>query len=243
MRPNIYLTGETGGSVDPSPRSLLVGPHRGRTPQKWWQDTLTLIGGRNRFGEPNVRIAWSEDRFALEGGIWRDYDANGILCREEFVMRRVPRYPWIEERWILETWVAPERYGSPDDFFWSTSEIYRGQRVPVEVYPTFGDYEWSATIGVGGRYAEPNEQSLVYAAYYTQHWTRISAAKRLLMKRSEKEREEREFDSWGYDVVDDARGPFYGEFVSFAGLRAPKRSPIVHPDGSVSVTKLTGPLA
>lgn len=224
MNPVISMTSESRGT-SACPGLLSVGRHRGREPQKWWVDLLTLHGGRNRFGAPNIRIVWSEDRMNLESGVWRDFDAHGNLLREQFVVRNEPRYAWIEEKWILEAWVAPERYGSPDDFLLSHSEWYRGQRVPTApVYPVLGDYEWAATIAKDGRYVEPNEQSLLYACYFTQHWKRATLQERLIEKREAALKEDADYTSWGCDVVDDARGPFYGQFVSMAGLEAPRRS-------------------
>lgn len=224
MSPVIQMTSETRGA-SARPGLLLVGRHRGREPQKWWTDLLTLHGGLNRFGDPNIRIVWSEDRMNLEGGIWRDFDAHGNLIRESFAVKNRPRYEWIKEKWVLESWMAPERFGAPEDFFLSNSELYRGQRIPTDpLYPSRGDYEWAATIAKDGRYIEPNEQSLMYACYFTQHWHRATLQERLIEKREAALKEDADYTSWGCDVVDDARGPFYGTFVSMAGLSAPKRS-------------------
>lgn len=105
------------------------------------------LGGANRFGEPNFRAIWSEDRLAHVGGTWHDYDNNGNLIRTIDEVRKVPKYFAIRERWIVEKWYPPEYFGSPETWFRTTKKWNEeGNLAQLGGYPERGDYQHCCTI-------------------------------------------------------------------------------------------------
>ena len=85
----------------------------------WAEEFLTLVGGHNRFGEPNLRVVWSNSRLGLVGGRFEERDEEGTLLREVFKLQTMPKYP-IEDRWLIEQWVAPEKFGTPQSWLAQT---------------------------------------------------------------------------------------------------------------------------
>jgi hypothetical protein len=68
---------------------------------------------KNLRGEPIFRLIWSEDSFEVRRGVFNDY--NGLIfLRTEAAVRRVPKYNYIKDRWILEKWVSPEECFTPE---------------------------------------------------------------------------------------------------------------------------------
>ncbi|HVB35363.1 MAG TPA: hypothetical protein VNJ52_13465 [Patescibacteria group bacterium] len=107
---------------------------------------VTLAGGRNRFGQPNFRVVWGWSRLGWIGGKWEDHDSEGRLIREAFELREEPKY-FPHERWHVERWLAPESYGSPQQWYRHTMETAGGEQVPaLGPYPSLGDWEHCFTI-------------------------------------------------------------------------------------------------
>lgn len=107
-------------------------------PPEGWIKTLDGLG-LNRFGKPEWRIVWGPERLEWRGGNHADHDANGILIRRVAEMRLSPKYGK-KPRWVLERWLAPELYGSP--------ERWRRENLDPETnllqlgpYPSQGEYE------------------------------------------------------------------------------------------------------
>lgn len=113
---------------------------------KYVQELLRHAGGLNRFGEPNYRLVWGWSRLSWIGGKWLDYDRNGNFVREAIELRHVPKYlPF--DRWHLERWAPPEKYGSPRSWYHETMETCDGLRIPaLGPYPARGEYELSLTL-------------------------------------------------------------------------------------------------
>lgn len=113
---------------------------------KYVQELLRHAGGLNRLGEPNYRLVWGWSRLSWIGGKWTDRDANGNFVREVIALRHVPKYmPF--DRWHLERWCPPEKYGSPRNWYYETLETCDGQRIPaLGPYPDRGEYELSLTL-------------------------------------------------------------------------------------------------
>ncbi len=106
---------------------------------------LVLAGGYNRFGEPNYRAVWGWSRLGWIGGKWEDHDAEGALVREVVELRQEPKYV-PHDRWHIERWIAPEHYGSPQQWYAETIEIENGLRIPaLGPYPSRGEYEYTAS--------------------------------------------------------------------------------------------------
>ena len=95
--------------------------HESLTAPTHIQELITRFGGLNRFGQPNFRVVWSDTRLDWDG--------------PEFT----PKYFNVPHRWIIESWVAPETYGSPE--MWEA--VTQGQLGP---YPSRGDYELSFIV-------------------------------------------------------------------------------------------------
>jgi len=94
----------------------------------WVQPLLLRIGGSNPYGQPNYRIIWSEDRMEFR------YD------------EQKRKYGDGRDRWILEKWVAPQEYGSRED--WEAC-IEPVTHLPIlGPYPENGDYEHSFTFEI-----------------------------------------------------------------------------------------------
>lgn len=102
--------------------------------------------GLNRYGDPVYRAVWGGSRLSWIGGVWEDRDDSGNSIRENFALRFEPKYP-ILNRWHIEQWVAPERYGPPEVWYAQTIELQGGKKVDaLGPYPSRGEYEHSFTV-------------------------------------------------------------------------------------------------
>src|SRR6266446_6868936 len=107
---------------------------------------LALVGGGNRFGEPNYRAVWGWSRLDWIGGKWEDRDAGGKLLREVIEVRLEPKYV-PHNRWHIERWLPSENYGSPEQWHAETIEIENGRSIPaLGPYPSRGEYEHCFTL-------------------------------------------------------------------------------------------------
>lgn len=112
----------------------------------WAEKYLTRRGGRNRFGEPNLRIVWSNSRLGFIGGKFEERDEEGALIREVHALKRMPKYP-IEDRWVIEMWYPPEHFGSPAAWFKQTKEYGEEGNIPqLGPYPHRGEYEFCSVL-------------------------------------------------------------------------------------------------
>ena len=111
---------------------------------KTYQDRITRAGGLNRYGQPNFKIVWGQTetiRVAAPGGYKNILVAFNRPC------------------WILQRWLPPEAYGTP--------EIYYAQNYDIETGRQFlGDYPWK------GRY----ETLFMLEAKYVKNGRMISEA-------------------------------------------------------------------
>jgi len=109
---------------------------------KHYQDRITKAGGLNRFGGPNFRLAWGQTetiRVAQPGGYRDLLVAFNRPC------------------WILQRWVPPESYGTPEIYFATNYDIETGRQF-------LGDYPWK------GRY----ETLLMLQVQYVKNGRLIS---------------------------------------------------------------------
>lgn len=134
-----------------------------RVPKLWEQWCLAL-GGRNLYGEPLLRIRWSEGERVLVGEVWTKVDASLNLIRRQLEYRPTKKYPAIEERWLLEMWHPAEFYGSPEA--WERQWMRRTPQgesfLLMPCYPIRGDYTTIATFQEPetGDYSEPTWSDL-----------------------------------------------------------------------------------
>ena len=115
------------------------------TPE-WASARLLTLGGRNRFGGPNFRCVWGWNRLDWVGGKFEDRDDDGNLIREVLGLRRMPRYPNCN-RWYVEQWLPPEKYGSPENWMRQTREWGEEGNIPqLGPYPSLGEYEMLSVL-------------------------------------------------------------------------------------------------
>lgn len=93
-------------------------------PQEY-QDHVTAIGGRNRFGEPNFRIVWGQTGYELVYGI----DAHGR--RGQHIIPKHSNIP----AWFVEAWKPPECFGTPEMWYTISWD-------PESMTHTLGDFPW-----------------------------------------------------------------------------------------------------
>jgi len=53
-------------------------------------------------GRPIWRVSYADDEYEIRYGTWRDITPEGILLREVTEARQVKKYPWLENRYVLE---------------------------------------------------------------------------------------------------------------------------------------------
>lgn len=113
---------------------------------------VNRAGGYNILGQPSYRVIWSWNRLAHLTAYWED------VGRVE--TRLIPKYP-IKNRWLLEKWVPPEYYGTPELWVEKSTETEHGFTYLMDEYPSKGDYEHSFTIESGDGEFLPLSSSVV----------------------------------------------------------------------------------
>ena len=173
-------------------------------------DRLAVAGGLNRLGAPNYRVVWGWNRLAWIGGKFEDRDERGNLIREVVELRQEPKYPGVN-RWHVERWVPPEAYGSPQAWYALTVESANGRSVPaLGPYPSRGDYEHCFTLeGRHGEFVQLTP-TIVERVAHAIEWSRgMPCAQRRGLLYDRAAYDERSFDSWAFDVLDDAVPAFH----------------------------------
>jgi hypothetical protein len=172
---------------------------------------LARAGGSNRFGEPNYRAIWGWNRLAWIGGKFEDRDpATGSLLREVVELRQEPKYPQVN-RWHIERWVPPETYGSPRLWYAQTVERENGVSISaLGPYPSRGDYEHCFTLET------PSGEFLQLTPSAAEHIARAIEFSRHLPRARERQaihereaREDRAYEDWAFDLLDDATPAFH----------------------------------
>jgi len=172
---------------------------------------LARAGGANRFGEANYRAVWGWNRLAWIGGKFEERDPSaGSLLREVVELRQEPKYPAVN-RWHIEKWLPPELYGSPRQWYAQTIEREKGVSIPaLGPYPSRGEYEHCFTLQ--GPRGEFIQLTPTIAEHLTRaiEWSRNSPrAKRRAKLYDRDSREERRYENWAFDVLDDAVPAFH----------------------------------
>ena len=172
---------------------------------------LSLAGGVNRYGEPNYRVVWGWNRLGWIGGKFEDRDAAGNLLREVVELRWEPKYPQVN-RWHVERWVPPEAYGSPATWYSQTIERAGGKSVAaLGPYPDRGEYEHCFTLqGPRGEFLQLTPTIVAYVAHAIE-WSRgQGSAKQRAGLYEREEREDRAYEQWAYDLMDDSVPAMHG---------------------------------
>jgi hypothetical protein len=180
---------------------------------------LELAGGRNPFGEPNYRAVWGWNRLAWIGGKFEERDpSTGSLFREVVELRLEPKYPAVN-RWHIERWVAPELYGSPRAWYSQTIERENGVSIPaLGPYPSRGEYEHCFTLeGPRGEFIQLTPTIAEHVARAIEWSRRYPGAKTRTHLYEREAREDRSYEHWAYDLLDDAVPAFHKQpFVTVA---------------------------
>src|SRR5882757_11200639 len=172
---------------------------------------LELAGGRNRFGKANYRAVWGWNRLAWIGGKFEDRDEHGALLRERVELRREPKYPQVN-RWHVERWVPAEAYGSPRAWYTQTLERADGKSVAaLGPYPERGEYEHCFTLqGLRGEFVQLTPTIVEHVARAIE-WARgRDNAKQRARLHEREAREERAYEEWAFEVMDDGAPAFGG---------------------------------
>ncbi len=172
---------------------------------------LERAGGRNRLGEANYRAVWGWNRLAWIGGKFEERDpATGSLLREVVELRQEPKYPAVN-RWHIERWVAPELYGSPRAWYAQTIERENGISIPaLGPYPSRGEYEHCFTLeGPRGEFIQLTPTIAERVARAIEWSRRYPRAKKRTQLYEREVREDRSYEHWAYDLLDDAVPAFH----------------------------------
>jgi len=179
---------------------------------------LERAGGVNRFGEPNYRAVWGWSRLAWIGGKFEDRDEHGALLRERVELRWEPKYPAVN-RWHIERWLPPEVYGSPRAWYAQTIERENGISIPaLGPYPSRGEYEHCFTLeSPRGEFVQLTPTAAEHIARAIEWSCKYPRAKSRSRLYDREGREERSYEDWAFDQLDDAVPAFHKQpFVTVA---------------------------
>jgi hypothetical protein len=180
----------------------------------WASDRLLTVGGLNRFGEPNYRVNWGWNLLDFIGGKFEDRDPSGHLLREVLEMRHEPKYPMFLNRWIVEKWQPPEKYGTPESWYRQTCDWREEGDIPqLGPYPRRGRYDLACVLDVGGRFVQLTPtilEDVIRAVIYKQ--AHIASLAELKQAQTEKEKR------WMQESRDFLERPAFNanEFVTVA---------------------------
>jgi len=172
---------------------------------------LARAGGSNRYGEANYRAVWGWNRLAWIGGKFEDRDlASGSLLREVVELRQEPKYPAVN-RWHIERWVPPEVYGSPRAWYAQTIERENGVSIPaLGPYPSRGEYEHCFTLeSPRGEFVQLTPTIAEHIARAIEWSRKFSRGTQRASLHSREAREDRSYEQWAFDVMDDAVPAFH----------------------------------
>ncbi len=85
--------------------------------------------GTSLAGQPIYRLVWSEKTFENRHGLFRDFTESGLFIREVIETRRVKKYNYIKERFILEKWASGSLTANPE-----TPDALNGDYLPIYVF-------------------------------------------------------------------------------------------------------------
>jgi hypothetical protein len=173
---------------------------------------LESAGGVNWYGDANYRVVWGWNRLAWIGGKFEDRDERGDLVREVVELRQEPKYAAVN-RWHVERWVPASAYGSPREWYAQTVERAGGKSVAaLGPYPERGEYEHCFTIqGLHGEFVQLTPAIVEHVARAIE-WSRGMARGKRRERLYEREtKEERRYEAWAYDVLDEGVPALHGQ--------------------------------
>lgn len=95
--------------------------------------------GKNLYGENLLRLIWLPSRCYIAGGWWEVEKAFGY--------RRVAKYALKEEKWAIEKWCSPSKYGNPK--LWEQQTLSPEGFLQVGTFPAHGEFECAAVFSTG----------------------------------------------------------------------------------------------
>lgn len=155
----------------------------------WFQERLTRIGGTNKYGEPNFRLAW---------GQYETFRVGGYFAKDGFVGYR--DMPLVGEAcWCIMMWEPAEVHGTADRWYWDYRDEFTGL-YDLGKYPYHGRYRLLQKLIhhelVGSEMVtvrmEPNHFILDVMVPLIILWQRMTPAAKVaaLKQEAEMEREE-----------------------------------------------------
>lgn len=84
--------------------------------------------GLNLFDAPLYRVVWSDYQTEMRRGIFK-VTFGSLFLGEELVTKRVPKYNYIIERWILERWFPPSLSFNPE-----LPDSSQGDYIPLYIF-------------------------------------------------------------------------------------------------------------
>jgi hypothetical protein len=108
--------------------------------------------------------------------------------------------------------MPPEAYGSPAEWYARTLEIEGGQAIAaLGPYPERGEYEHCFTLaGPRGEFVQLTPTVAEYVARAIEFSRGLPRSWRRKALDNREANREREYDSWAYDVLDDAAPALHG---------------------------------
>jgi hypothetical protein len=176
-----------------------------------FQDRINRVGGLNRYGQPNFRLAWSQSETMRAGGVWPHDHFAGY--REVYVANGSPRRPK-QGYWMLMEWDGPETFGSEAMWFY----LHRDETTGLSTlgpYPHKGRYKiavkliWT-TVDEGALQIEPwplNSAIIDMIIPVILAGRKDSVARRKQFAAAERAQAERKIDTAIEAVMKDAKRP------------------------------------
>lgn len=109
-------------------------------------------------------------------------------------------------RWHIEKWLPPESYGSPRAWYFQTMESANGVRIPaLGPYPSRGEYEHCFTLETPvGRFVQLTATIAERVARMIERSRNYRSGEKKAAIGRREAKAESDYDSWAYDVLDDA---------------------------------------
>jgi hypothetical protein len=203
----------------------------GLRPPRVLQRFCRETGGLNPFGGAMYRLSWAPSQLTWSAGKFRINDEHGTFKYWHIDAGWVPKYPGYGERYVLETWKAPEVYGSPFEWEALNHEYEEDGRMLGKLgpYPHLGSYE------VCFHFNTSDTNEFVYPTHTLcerriQEHIRMSRKKALLRAMAKEASDYEEF-SKKREQSDILSEPFDGlnslitPYVSLAGVDVPPAAP------------------
>jgi hypothetical protein len=106
--------------------------------------------GTSLTGQVIYRLVWSEDVFENRHGLFRDFTESGLFIREVVETRKVKKYNYVRNRFILEKW-APGNLTANSE----TPDTMSGDYLPIYVFED-----------KSGKFLSPNRKVLEFLINY-----------------------------------------------------------------------------